>query len=183
VPRPAHGTNAFGLTGAPNGSRNSGPSASGCPMQGAQHQTAAHRCGNPDQPGLAVAPVRLARLPDDCSAGNRHPLAPGGLAPVLAPQSALRSPSNSRRASSAHSAHGERESDLRSRAHRQRIAAQARPVGFAVPFASTCRSRCQAARAAINNGPVSSETTPKPSSLATSSWRSQRPSGRSTFLS
>jgi len=129
--RPARAGRACLQTAADDGSRNSDSPASACCIEGARHQTGAHRCGYPDQPGLAVAPVRLARLPDDCSSRNRHLLAPRRLASVLAPQDALRSAPNSLGAPSAHPAHGLRLD--RARMSRSPIEADQRQTRKAVP--------------------------------------------------
>jgi len=60
------------------------------------HQATAHRWGDPDQSGAAVEIVRLDLLPDDRSAGNRHRLAPSGLALFLALQIPPGVPTDSR---------------------------------------------------------------------------------------
>ncbi len=132
-------------------SRELGAASSARAIQGAWRETAAYRRRDSDGPGLVVAAVRLAFVPDGCSAGNGSPLAPSRLAPILAPQVATGPSADSHGATPADPTHGHREPALGRGEDCRRIAAEARITGLAaygsqVHAKATARSpRCRSA--------------------------------------
>src|SRR5665213_4301136 len=73
--RPGRADRAFGQTPASHRSRAFGPASSAGALQGAGHETPAHRCRDARKLGLAVAVLRLALLPGDRPSGKRAALA------------------------------------------------------------------------------------------------------------
>src|SRR5665213_3037310 len=73
--RPGRADRALGQTPASHRSREFGPASSAGALQGAGHETPAHRCRDARKLGLAVAVLRLALLPGDRPSGKRAAVA------------------------------------------------------------------------------------------------------------
>src|SRR5665213_2276996 len=144
--RPGRADRALGQTPASHRSRAFGPASSAGALQGAGHETPAHRCRDARKLGLAVAVLRLALLPGDHPSGNRAAVAPSRLATILALQVATGASADFSRPAATHMAHGQGESAMGRGKHCNRVVAEAWFAGLAAYRAQvhpgvTARSR------------------------------------------